>query len=123
MLKRTEMAIGIVMVAIVSSGIVWFNISPDWTYLFQAVPENAAPLNPADQSEDDTVADTDAGDRAKNTISIQAVFQLAYVVLGAALTALALFVALVDFLLHRQQGKSFFTVNPTHARYQHPDRG
>ena len=120
MLKRTKVKVGVIVVAIVIGGIVWFNIDSAWTYLFTEVSEAMSQTNSTDQDINGTVADANVADRAYEAVSIQAMFRLVYVVLGAGLTVLALFVGLVDFVLHRRQGKSFFTVGTIHSRQQYP---
>ncbi len=110
-----EFTVGLAAVTLVIGGIMWFNVSPVWTYLFAGPPDIANQTFLADENQVDATTEEDTVDKVSNLDSLQTMFLMAYIVLGAGLTAFAIFVSAANFLLHRRQGTSIFTVSATQS--------
>jgi len=104
MLKKTKFTISIAMVILIIGGVIWLNISLVWTYPFTGISEVATQVYPADQNEAGVVSEVGLGDDSENSAALQSLFPLAYIILGAVLTAFAIFVSIIDYWLERQHG-------------------
>ena len=111
MVKKTGFTIGLAVLMFVIGGVVWLNVSPVWTYLFTGTPGVVSRALIVDENQFDETIEEDKIDQSSNFDTLQTMFRMTYIVLGAGLTAFAIFVSLADFLLHRRQGKSFFTAD------------
>lgn len=108
MTKKIKFTLGLGIVVMIVAGLMWF-ISPLWTNLFPGIRQISAQIYPATHNEPVEITDTAAAKESAFSVFVQAVFWWVYVILGAVLTAFAVFVAVVDYIIERKQIKPPFT--------------
>jgi hypothetical protein len=110
MAKKPELIIALGVAILVIAGLMWFNINPIWTNLFPGIRQISAQIYPTDQSEPVEKIDTETGKGSSYAVPLQAVFRWVYIVVGAGLTAFALFVILIDYVVERWNIKISFGI-------------